>query len=233
MTTLAALTARIRTRLDESTATMWTDAQLKEWVNDATRDIARVGEVVQALTTTAVTAGTQIYTGPTDALRIHMVRFYTDAAGSRNTLQYRDVNTMDELWGSGQVQGGGTPQVYTLWGTAPAISIILYPTPAQSGTLQIYYYRTPVPLATDGSADASEVVVPGGWEDLVVDYAEYNALRRDRDPRWQEAKALYDQHVEQMIVNTRRLTDEAGTWGGGDGWGGVPGWLSDPDGWGY
>ena len=44
-----------------------------------------------------------------------------------------------------------------------------------------------------------------------MDYVEYRALRKDRDQRWTESKALYDENLATMFDNTRRWADEAGT----------------------
>lgn len=36
-------------------------------------------------------------------------------------------------------------------------------------------------------------------------------MRRDRDPRWQEAKQLYEENVGQLMVLTRTFVDQPGT----------------------
>ena len=61
--------------------------------------------------------------------------------------------------------------------------MILYPTPSYAGTISLHYYRLP----TAPSSDSDTLDLPVGWEDCAYLYAEYLALRRDRDPRWQEA----------------------------------------------
>ena len=45
---------------------------------------------------------------------------------------------------------------------------------------------------------------------VVYLYAEYRALRRDRDPRWQESKGLFDEALGSLYDISRRHTDQAG-----------------------
>ena len=101
--------------------------------------------------------------------------------------------------------------MFTLWGYPPQLKIVLYPKPGLAGTLTVYYYKVPDDLATDGSAASTTLSVPNGWEDLVYEYVTYLALRRDRDPRWQEAKAAYDEKLTAMLDLTTRWSDQSGS----------------------
>ena len=60
------------------------------------------------------------------------------------------------------------------------------------------------------TTDTATVDIQSGWEELVENYCEFRAKRRDADPTWQEAKALYEEKLSQMMALTRRLTDQAG-----------------------
>lgn len=229
MATLAQLLTRTRDRLDEDSAVRWTEAKLRRWISDGLREVARRTETLQAISTAIpAVAGTQSYTAPTDALRIYRVEYVPTGSTTRYTLEYMDYNTIDSIGGSNFASTRGTPSIFLLWGFPPTLSIILYPTPSVGGTLRIYYYRLPAALADDGTDDSDTVEIPAGYEDLAVDYAEYNALRADRDPRWQEAKALFEQHVEALGDTTRRWSDQVGSFGV-DVPLGLPAWLLDAD----
>jgi hypothetical protein len=176
------------------------------------RDVARRTETIQTTGTINLVAGTQTYTAPTDVLRIYRVEF-RQTSGRSYVLDFRDYNNADSIWWSTQLTTSSTPMMWTAWGFPPNLNIVLYPIPNSStDTLRIYYYQTPTELATDGSAGGSTVTIPAGREDLIVDFTEYMALRKGRDPRWQEAKALYDERVGNMIDQTRRWTDQIGTY---------------------
>jgi hypothetical protein len=101
------------------------------------------------------------------------------------------------------------PNFFVPWGFPPNLTMQLYPVPSASGILNIYYYRLPAPI-TGTSADATVVEVVQGYEPLIEDYAEYMALRKDADPRWQEAKQIYEETLGAMIDGTRRFHDGVG-----------------------
>lgn len=200
----------VRDRLDEQTESSWLDTELRRWINQGAREVARRTETLQTTSTIAMSSGVQQYTAPTDVIRIYRVE-YLDTSSIVYPLEYRDFNTMDGVWWSSQLTASGRPMLWTAWGFPPTLKIILYPTPDTSATnIKVYYYKLPTVIAEDGSNPNTTLDIPNGWEDLLVDYVEYNALRKDRDPRWQEAKALFEQHVTEMYEMTRRWTDQAG-----------------------
>jgi hypothetical protein len=208
--TLGECITSIRDRLDETDARAWTDAQLRRWVNEGVRDVARQAEVLQTTEDIAVSGGTQEYLMPADVVRVYRVEWRPDGETSVYPLDYMDFHEMDQVWNTSQ-STSGTPAYYTMWGYPPSLNMILYPTPAVGGAARVFYYRVPANLETDGTDDAEDVSVPEGWEDLLIDYAEYHALRKDRDPRWQEARALYLERLGNMYDITRRWSDQAGT----------------------
>lgn len=228
MATLAELITQTRDRLDESTARMWGDAFLRRSIMEGARDIARRTECLQTTGTFAATAGTQEYTMPTDVVRVYRVVYTADGDTNRYVLEYADFNNMDEVWWSGQTLGASTPAMFTMWGAPPSLTLVAYPTPAVDGDFIVYYYKLPTALDTTdaGTDDTEQVDIPAGWEDVCVDYAEYVAMRRDADPRWQDAKGLYESRLADLYTTAIRWTDQAGAvvgYGGGM----VPRWLWD------
>lgn len=204
--TLSALIEQTRDALAESEASQWDDAMIIRWLNDGARDIARRAEVLQDREDVTCTASVAEYTLPTDVLRVHRVEFnFTSDTTLKYPLEYRDFQNMDSLWGINQTTTG-TPHLYTLWGFPPALKLVLYPVPSAAGTAKVFYYRLPANQVNVTGA----IELPEGYHDLLVHYAEYRALRRDRDPRWQEAKSLYDEGLFHMIELTRRWSDQAG-----------------------
>jgi hypothetical protein len=88
------------------------------------------------------------------------------------------------------------------------MSVYLDPVPAEAGVLTLYYYRLPTARATADTSDASLAIeVPDGFDDLVADYAEMRALRNDADPRWQDARSIYEDKLNALIVLTTRPVD--------------------------
>jgi hypothetical protein len=135
---------------------------------------------------------------------------YIEGKVSR-ALEYRDYNNMDSVWWTQQLTSQSTPLLWTAWGFPPTLKIILYPIPSAASSIKFFYYRHPIDLAESTAADAATPLdFPEGWEELITNYVEYMALRKDRDPRWQESLQLFNSGVEQMYVQTRRWSDQAG-----------------------
>jgi hypothetical protein len=65
--------------------------------------------------------------------------------------------------------------------------------------------------------------VTTGWEDLICDYAEYRAKRKDGDADWQAAKALYDEHLLDLHATAIQWQDQGGVITTGNA--AVPAWL--------
>jgi hypothetical protein len=228
MALMSALITDLRSHLDETTARQWSDVELTRWLNEGLRDIARRAEVLQTTTNVTAVAGTQEYTLNTSTLtamtRIYRVEFIPTGTTDHYPLEYRDFNSMDSVWWTQQETQSGYPYWFTLLGFPPALKMIVYPTPSTGGTLKVFYYRTPA-----DAASGDTVSIPEGWQDLAVLYAEYVALRKDGDTRWQEAKQLYEERLGGLIDMTRRWSDQSDSFQTGTSF--VPRWLYDPGGW--
>lgn len=207
MSTLAELRVQVRDRLDEPSGAFWTDVQINKWVNEGAREVARRAEVLQTRDEIATVSGTQEYTLPSDVVRVYRVE-YEDASNQIWPLEYRDFNNMDSVWWTRQATTDSSrPYWFTMWGYPPTLSIVVYPTPnTTADTIRTFYYSMPATVTQDNAT----IPCPQGWEDLIVLYAEYVALRKDGDQRWQEAKALFEERLDAMIGLTRRWSDQAG-----------------------
>lgn len=216
----------LRERLDESSAHVWQDAELRRAINEVVRDISRRTLSLRAEATLYSTADLGEYTLPDDCIQVHMVE-YTEG-GHTVYPEYRDYHSMQNVWGGFQSQSGW-PAVYTTWGSPPNLKMKMYPVPSVSmASIKVMYYRFAKNLTVDTAADAArDLDIPAGWEDLVIDGAEAKALRKGRDPRWQEAQALYEATLAGMMDVTMRYTDQAGQMD----WNAMPSWLTSFETW--
>ena len=210
MTLATALTAT-RQRLDETNAAGWADPELRRWINEAVTDIARKTEVLQTTAELDVDALDAEHTLSAGVLPAYPATYTEDGNDHIYPLEYMDFNAADSVWWTNMATTEARPRIFTLWGYPPTLKAVLYPVPSVAGTLTVYYYANPTPLATDGTDDAEELVAAEGYLDLILEYATSMALRRDRDPRWKEHKAKYDEDLNAMIEMTRRWSDQAGT----------------------
>lgn len=219
--TLKDVRDELRERLNELNARQWSDSILNKWINEGARDLARRTECIRDRATINLVVGTQEYTGPTDAIRIHRVEYRE--SDRTITLEYRDFNSMDQVWWTAQRDTEGIPGLYTMWGMPPSLKLVLFPTPSvASTTLTVYYYRYPANV----QSDMSTVECPEGWYDAIVTYAEMMALRRDDQEKWVASKEMYEEKMTDLLVTAQRFSDASGMIDGWSGGGGaMPGWL--------
>lgn len=223
--TLGDLRDDLRARLDEVTARFWTDKELNRWLNEGALEIARRGECLADSTTATIAASSGTAALPIDGFRLHRAEFTNDLGVTVYPLEFRDPNEMDQFW-INRTQQQYRPSFLVPEGYPPNWTASLYPIPASSGTLTVYYYRTPA----QALADTDQLDLPSGWEDLAVLYASYVALRKDGSPIWREAKEEFTEKMAAMIDTTRRFHDQSGFVVGGGGQI-QPGWLVSDESW--
>jgi hypothetical protein len=220
-----------RDLLDEATPQFWTNTQLNEWINEACADAQRRVEWKETTATLTVDVNTQDFPAPDNTMRIHKVEFNPAPQAGNNqntyTLEYRGFMEMDQIWGINQVWPATYPLYYTLWGNPGigTLKIRTYPVASQAGFLYVHYYPLTVPAALD--SDPLDMLQ--GYEDLVTDYCMYRALRKDADPRWQEAKTSYEEKLSALMDASRTFQDQAGTFTTGQQ--ALPQWLTSSEGW--
>ena len=200
-TTVATAVLALRERLDEASASQWSNVQIRRWLNEALRDIARRTFHYQGTDTQAVVAGTGTYTADADIIRINQVYFQPTADTTQKIpLQPRTWAGMDQIWGSRQDMESGYPALYATRGYSPAVTIKLYPVPSVAGTLYLNTVRMPANL--DIATGTGDIDCPEAWVEVAYFYAEFMARRKDRD--YEAAKESFEQYgmmIDNMITN--------------------------------
>ena len=243
MTTKADLRTQLRERLGETLATAWSDTELDTWIYEGVKELNNRTEYNRRELDYEVLAGEWRVPVAASVQRIHKIEWGpTSSLGYELTLpslanwqvyrlEYMNISTLDAVRGTGQTLTSSIPQYYSLWGTSQTnnqdgsggigLTVILYPKPSEAGSIRLHCYAVPEEPATDND----DWNLPAGWEHLVLMYAEYRALVRDKDDRWQIAKSDF----EEGITNFKRMfstyTDETESiqhssgWYGGVDWG--------------
>ena len=228
MATNAQVLARVRDMLDEQTAAQWTDLQLRRWLNDGVADLARSTRFYEQSTDVTVLTGTAIATLPSDVMEIQHVYWISTTDSTRTKpLIAQHFESMDAVWGQWQNDRTGEPYTFAPRGLAPNLKVHLYPIPSEDGTLRVFYVGLPTAINEGGSDDSNTCAVPDGWVDILVHYIEYRSLRKDRDPRWQEALAIYNEQRDTLaehdsLAVAREIVMDP--WAGA-----VPRFIADPD----
>jgi len=221
-TTVAEATAALRERLNESTESQWTNLQLRRWLNEGIRDIARRTRLYTDQSTQAVTANVGELTLAANILALEHELWKATADTRKTPLEARAfVGVMKYV-----NETGADPGYYSTYGHPPTLKIQLWPTPTRAGTL--YYYGPTLPATMDVAGGTGNIDVIEGWLEVAYDYCEYMALRKDRQREdWKDAFTLYEAKVQNMI--DMFPTDEAPGEFMFTGTSLVPNWLSEFD----
>lgn len=206
--TLTQATTDVRDILDEATAQFWTNAQLTTWLNQACQNFAARTRTLRTEAQVTVTANTQNYTAPSQFLSLYRVEFRPTSSGQAfiYPLDFMGYNEADQAWGVYQTFPAAWPQMFTLWGNPPNLTIRLFPTPDQAGVLNVFGYRQSV----DAVAGTDAIDIQAAYEEAAIEYCVYKAKRKDNDPTWQEAKTRYEEILQDATDNTGWFTDQAG-----------------------
>jgi len=179
MTTLASLITQLREdRLNEPSEGFWRNVTLRRAFNEGLKDIARKTLVFQTETTIAIVAGTQSYSAPTNLCSLLEPTTFTPTGSSlKYPIEQIDYHAARYQWGVNSAITQNLPTQIASRGYpgTTALSLLLFPIPSVAGTLHIYYAKYPTALSTTGSEDTDDIDIPTGWDDLLLDYAEYKA----------------------------------------------------------
>lgn len=227
MATVATAITALRERLDEAVASQWDDVQLRRWLNEGIKDIARRSFHYQDVDTISVTANVGTYTAQSDVLRINQI-YYTPTGDATQLIPLapRVWDAMDQVWGNRQNIVSGYPSMFASRGYSPTVSIKLYPVPSVAGTLTLNVVRMPADL--DIAGGSGNVDCPDGWVEIAYFYCEYMARRKDRDyEAAQEAFNQYGSMIDNMIQNGDYVNAPGEFTMGRQGY--LPNWLTDPN----
>ena len=215
--TLGTCVTEARAALNEDSAARWTDQDLRQWANEAARDIATRIPWYRKTGTVSAVAGTQEYSLPSDAVGVHAVRYVQTGTSNAYDLEYYHYRNMAQSLGPYLTTSAGTPRLYWTWGYpgSTTFKLNVAPVPSAAGTFTIHYYGVPTDMttATTGS-DSTGVTVPEGYERAVVFYMVYSALMSDGDPRWQDYKSQYESTLASLEEAAIQYGDQAGSLGG-------------------
>jgi len=226
MPTVADAVTSIRERLNEAAASQWSDQQIRRWLDEGIRDIARRTFHYQDSDTIAITASANngIHTCATDVLRINQVYWQATADTTQKyPLQARQWAVMDQYWGNRQDMESGWPAMWATRGYAPTLTIKIFPVPSVAGTLFLNVAR--LPAAINVAAGGGSIDSPEAWTEVAYFYCEYMARRKDRDLEYaMESKGQYESLIASMIENGdyANAPDEF-TWNGRNY---LPDWLT-------
>lgn len=187
--TVSEIAIRVKRQFGDEYGAQITDDDILRWVNDAMRDIALKNNLLPVKSSTALVAGQQDYTLPTDLVTLDTIRYGT------TKLQPLSQQEADEFMDT-TTTNTGTPLYYSRWGS----TISLYPIPDSSavsgGSLALYYNREPNAV-TDLSSTPE---IPRVYHLRLVEYCIAQAYELDESAEQYAAKM---QQFNNNVANTK------------------------------
>ena len=203
--TLTQAISEVRSLIDEPNPQFISNAEITNWTNQACENFAQRTRTLRSQQQVSVLPNVQNYNAPETFYALYRVEFQPTSTGQVfiYPLDFMGYNEMDEAWGVYQTFPAAWPQVFTLWGNPPQLTIRLFPVPDQAGVLNVFGYREPNPVVN--GSDLVDILQ--GYEEAIYEYVTDKCKRKDNDPTWQEAKANYEAILVDAVDNTGWFTD--------------------------
>jgi hypothetical protein len=191
----AHMLADVRSLLNESSAALWSDAELQQWLAHGAIDISAKTGCVEAFANVTLAGSTIVYAAPTSfntpspSGNVRLIRIY--AALLSNVALVRIHPRM-----FGQVNAnvtGNTPTYYAHFGN----EVYFYPVGSgASGTVILLCTLVTDDYATD---------LRDPWQRLAITYAAYRAKLKDQ--RYAEAAQLFNEYSQSLAMMRRDLIE--------------------------
>jgi hypothetical protein len=193
--TLNEMIADVRSRLDESTAGFWTDAEITVWLNEANVRVAVELEDLEGTATSNIVASTANYDLPADFVRLDQAIY--------NGVYLKTI-TRDQLkqyggLGNPTTSQTGTPEYCYI----RAGDLWLYPAPSANVTngLVLWYSKRPAALSASVECEHDPM-----FHYLLPLYACYIGYQKDMSAR--EAQTCKGMFEEGVARSREFLSDE-------------------------
>lgn len=188
--------SQVRRELEELSESVWADASLLYWVNEAAKDLAIQTKCSRDWMYTTTLAGTSVYLIPDYSLEVIEVYFGdSSTAGDRKKLIRQDFTE----WPTIDV-GSGTPLYYAI----DDQYIYLRPTPDTAEELSFLRYSVPEPL-TGAGTDA--MPFSDRYNTAITYYVKSKAYEQALD--FSTADALLGRYNAEVDKIARQETAEA------------------------
>lgn len=161
----------VRYQVYETTASFWSDDEIRSYLWQAECDLASEVQCVEIKTTLTAATSTQEYSF---ASSIETVRRVTYDGERLKLVDLRTLDAIDDDATSGGVQTGD-PTHYYLFGDN---TLGLWPVPAASGSIvEVRGNGMPTEIASS----TTQFTVPGLFHRDLIDYALYRCYLKDQD----------------------------------------------------
>lgn len=178
---LSDIILRVRDKLNESSASFFSDAQITRWINDGELDVAVKGLCLENTQVKTTTNGQRTFS-ITCVKAFHVE--YVPATGTPIGLVKINPSYLGRV-----PYDGVLPQYWFKWGGYIGIE----PKPAATYTLNVY---TSIIPSAEMALTTDEPEIPAAFHDLIVSYAVQRGLLRDH--LFSMFSALYYQYIYEL-----------------------------------
>ena len=210
---------------------LWSDAEVREFADDAENEAAERARLIKDSTTTAicqvaVVANTAAYAldsrvisverAKLDSQSVPLVLSSTQAMDQNMGVRPRDWRASSSNWVGG-IAGGwearqGTPNTAVLDAEGPGWKLMLSPIPTKADTLRLQVYR--LPLVALSTSEANTPEIPLRLHIRLVDWMVYRAYSKqdaetfDREKAAQAEATFTSAFGQRIDANARRKQED-------------------------
>ena len=187
---LADIRYRVRTILNELTASLWTDSCLNRIIDDANKDSAIKGACIVNTDTITTVASSRFV--PIMGYLVKAVE-YLPSTGSKYCLVKITPNMVGHV-----TLNGSAPQYWYQWGKQIGIE----PVPNAAYNLSVSVIDFP---AGEMTSDADEPDVPASFQTILAYYTVYKALLRSG--KYSSSAMMYKQYLHALSETKNTYVD--------------------------
>lgn len=191
MSTLDQMTANVREELQEPTAGLWSDAELKRWLNRGAKALAREAQL-QATTTITTAADDESYALPADFGYAERVEIETEV-GSGEFRRLVALTIQDRTTDTGEPIG------WTVWNG----EMWFFPVPDGVYSIKVFYHRQQVTLG-----DADTPIISDEYHPVIELFAVAMAKRKTDDPAYATYASDFEAGRAQLIRDRNKRDEQ-------------------------
>jgi hypothetical protein len=184
---VADIIKRVRDIAGDTDVLQFTDATLRDWINEGMRQCAIDNDLSQKTITQNTVVGTGSYSLPTDIVKIHSIKYDNEKLPILTKEEFDEQYTTD-----------GTDRGRPVNGVIWAGNLELYPVPDGVKPLRIDYVAQPTEVADNNATPA----IPTSYHGRLVDFCLAMVAQQDSDIN------LYQLKMDEFRSGVQSLKDE-------------------------
>lgn len=178
--------------LNESEANLWSDVELKEYLNRGYNHIIAQTDFLEEIAIATATDGQQFYALPTNCIKPLILQYDDDADSDFDTLRYTTFKEIYKIAGDSLWTKEGTPKRWFVWRQQVGLEPIADTT--VENAMKLIYVKRPTELtATTDSPD-----LPDQFQEGLVFYAAEQASIKAR--RFDDSMYFKSRYIEIVMA---------------------------------